>query len=72
MNYNKWKKFKHIKLKPNNLDDRVKQNFANKINHLPKDVRAYSIAQLYKSPSGFIIKLTFFICYMMMKFLVIL
>ncbi len=56
MNYNKWKKFKHIKLKPNNLDDMVTKNFANKINHLPKEVRAYSIVQLYKSPSGFIIK----------------
>jgi len=55
-NYNKWKKFKHIKLKPNNPDDMVTKNFAYKINHLPKEVRAYSIAQLYKSPSGFIIK----------------
>ncbi len=42
MNYNKWKKFKHIKLKPNNLDDMETKNFANKINHLPKEVRAYS------------------------------
>ena len=47
MNYNKWKKFKHIKLKPNNPDDMVTKNFANKINHLPKEVRSYSIELIF-------------------------
>ncbi|KKK95392.1 hypothetical protein LCGC14_2673260, partial [marine sediment metagenome] len=47
MNYNKWKKFKHIKLKPNNPDDMVTKSFANKINYLPKEVRSYSIELIF-------------------------
>jgi len=53
MNY---KKYKHTKLIPRNPQDKAAVNFANIVNRFAKDVRAYTLHQLDKEPSGLIIK----------------